>query len=60
MLFPRKETKLSALRKIFKVKKDGKMLLNLKFQDKMLVLIAVFLKTLMLQILVKGRQKVSI
>ena len=34
MLFPRKETKLSALRKIFKVKKDGKMLLNLKFQDK--------------------------
>ena len=34
MLFSRKETKLSALRKIFKVKKDGKMLLNLKFQDK--------------------------
>ena len=34
MLFPRKETKLSALRKIFKVKKDGKMLLNLKFRDK--------------------------
>ena len=28
MLFPRKETKLSALRKIFKVKKDGKMLLK--------------------------------
>ena len=34
MSFPRKETKLSALRKNFKVKEDGKVLLNLKFQGK--------------------------
>ena len=34
MPFPRKETKLSALRKNFKVKEDGKVLLNLKFQGK--------------------------